>query len=148
VRARPGEPGHVLGVGASPTAGGVLFNENRSDRESENAHSFPFLSAIVVSMEADRIELALPAGLVEEIAQRACELTLARLEARELKRAQSPLMTVAETADYLRCKQQRVYELRSSRRLTPLSEHGRALCAREEVEQLIREDVVKRKRRS
>jgi hypothetical protein len=55
---------------------------------------------------------------------------------------------VAEAAEYLRCKEQRIYELRSSRRLTPLSEHGRALCARSEVKQLVREDVVQRRRRA
>jgi hypothetical protein len=99
-------------------------------------------------MHEERIELALPPGLLEAVAGRTCELVLARLETREQRRAQSPLMTVAEAAEYLRCKEQRIYELRSSRRLTPLSEHGRALCARSEVKQLVREDVVQRRRRA
>jgi excisionase family DNA binding protein len=46
-------------------------------------------------------------------------------------------LTVAEAAEYLRCNPQRVRNLRSSRRLTPYVEGGRALCDRREVEALI-----------
>ena len=48
-------------------------------------------------------------------------------------------MTTDEAAEYLRCKPQRVRNLRSSRRLTPFMEGGRALCDRREVENLIEE---------
>ena len=48
-------------------------------------------------------------------------------------------MTVAEAAEYLRCKPQRIRDLRSSRRLTPYTEGGRALCDRREVESLVQE---------
>jgi hypothetical protein len=98
-------------------------------------------------MESARIELALPEGLLDTIARRAAELALPRLEARASKRSESPLMSVPEAAAYLRCKEQRVYELRSSRKLTPLSEGGRALCDRAEVEALVVEEIVRRRRR-
>jgi hypothetical protein len=89
----------------------------------------------------------LSSELVETIARRAAELALPRLEARTAIRAKSPLMSVPEAAAYLRCKEQRVYELRSSRKLTPLSEGGRALCDRAEVEALVVEEVVRRRPR-
>ena len=48
-------------------------------------------------------------------------------------------MTITEATEYLRCDEQRVRNLRSTRRLTPHREGGRALCARAEVENLVRE---------
>lgn len=48
-------------------------------------------------------------------------------------------MTVAESAEYLRCDEQRIRNLRSARRLTPHREGGRALCDRAEVENLVGE---------
>lgn len=79
-------------------------------------------------------ELAIPAELIEEIAQRAAQLT------RQLEldaNPPSPYMTVDEAAEFLRCKAKRIYDLRSSGRLARFSEGGRALVLRAEIELLV-----------
>jgi excisionase family DNA binding protein len=50
------------------------------------------------------------------------------------------LLSIAEAAELLRCKPQRVYDLRSSRRLPRTVEGGRAVVRRTDVERLISED--------
>jgi excisionase family DNA binding protein len=56
----------------------------------------------------------------------------------------SPYMTIPEVADYLRCDRQRIYDLRSSRQLTPVREGGRALVLRTEVEAIARAETLSR----
>lgn len=65
------------------------------------------------------------------------DLVVAEVERRAVPIAQittSPYMTVSETAHYLRCKRQRVYDLLSSRRLTRVKDGSRTLIKRVEVE--------------
>jgi excisionase family DNA binding protein len=50
------------------------------------------------------------------------------------------LLSIAEAAELLRCKPQRVYDLRSSGRLPRTVEGGRAVVRRTDVERLISED--------
>ena len=49
-------------------------------------------------------------------------------------------MSIAEAAAYLRCGRQHIYNLRSERTLSRLTEGGRALCLRSEVEALVKEE--------
>jgi excisionase family DNA binding protein len=79
---------------------------------------------------ADSLILSLPAELVEQIAERAAELVLERIEATPPSR----WMTVEETAEYMRCTRQHVYDLRSDGRLGRYGEHGHALVDRREVD--------------
>lgn len=68
------------------------------------------------------------------IAARAADLVLSRLAG---GRAQTPLgryLTVAEAAAYLRCKPQRVYDLRSSGRLACVKDGSRVLIAQDALE--------------
>lgn len=76
--------------------------------------------------------------LVEAVASRASEIVLERLQFDPAKTSSStsPYMTVAEAADYLRSKPQRVYDLISASRLSRVKESGRTLVLREEVEAL------------
>jgi excisionase family DNA binding protein len=76
-----------------------------------------------------RLELTVPAELVEEIAQRAAEIVLARQEA-----ALPRWMTVPEAAEYARCTRQHIYDLRSDGRLSRHGEHGHALVDRHELD--------------
>ena len=50
----------------------------------------------------------------------------------------SPYMTVEEAADYLRCKPQRIYDLLSQGRLTPVKDGRRTLVERSEIERYLR----------
>ena len=61
-----------------------------------------------------KLELTVPAELVEQIAARAAELMLERHE----PDPRSRWMTVAEAAEHARCDVQRIYDLRSDGRLT------------------------------
>lgn len=78
----------------------------------------------------DGFRLALPAGIVERIADLAAERVLAQLDARE----RSPYVSVAEAADILRAKPQRVYDLLSARRLTRYRDGARVLVSRAELD--------------
>lgn len=90
------------------------------------------------------LEFRVPDEVVEAIAQRAAQL------ARQLEldaNPPSPYLTVDEAAEFLRCKPQRIYDLRSSGRLNRFSEGGRALVLRAELERLVvDEDVPARPR--
>jgi excisionase family DNA binding protein len=56
----------------------------------------------------DRLTVALPPELVDAVAERVLEL----LEERGgLGQPDDPLMTVEESAEYMRCSRQRVYDL-------------------------------------
>lgn len=82
------------------------------------------------------MHLELPREVLEAIAARAAELVLERSP----ERSESPYLNVEEAAAFLRCKPQRIYELRTSGRLRRITEGGRALVLRAEVERLIEEE--------
>jgi Helix-turn-helix domain len=91
------------------------------------------------------LTVSLPPDALEAIARRAAEIVLDQLRSeRESSTAtRSPFMTVAEAADFLRCGERRIYDLRSSGRLTACTDgtgdarNGRALVLRAEVEALV-----------
>jgi len=92
-----------------------------------------------------RAELDVPEELIELIAARAAQLTR-QLELEE--NPPSPYMTVDEAAEFLRCKPKRIYDLRTSGRLTRLNEGGRALVLRAEIERLVVDEDVAGVRRA
>lgn len=67
--------------------------------------------------------------LIEQIAARAAELAVGRLQAQP-----SRWLTVAEAAEYARCSRQHIYDLRSDGRLGRHGENGHALVDREELD--------------
>lgn len=80
------------------------------------------------------MQFEVPREVVEAIARRAAEIVLEQLPAAS---AESPYLNVDEAAAFLRCKPQRIYELRTSGRLTRLSDGGRALVLRKELAALV-----------
>jgi excisionase family DNA binding protein len=68
-------------------------------------------------------------AVVERVLERLRNTGVAAAAANE-----SPYMTVAEAAGYLRCARQRVDDLLSQRRLTRIKEGSRTLVLRAEVE--------------
>ena len=82
--------------------------------------------------------LALTEEQLEALAARVAPLVAAHLaEIGGNGTDSSPWLTVEEAAALLRCDPQRVYEMRSSDRLTAYKEGGRAVVSRGEVESLI-----------
>ena len=75
--------------------------------------------------------LTLSAETIEAIAQRAAAIVQGRLSASS---PSSPYLTVAEAAEHLRAKPQRVYDLLSARRLTRYKDGRRTLVSREELD--------------
>lgn len=78
--------------------------------------------------------LEIPDELVEAIAARAAELVLERLGSTA---GGSEFLDVDEAAAFLRCGRQRIYDLRSSGRLSRHADGSRVLVARSELEQLV-----------
>lgn len=72
--------------------------------------------------------------VVETIAARAAELVSEQLR---LEQSRSPYASVDEAAAFLRCKPQRIYELRTSGRLTRYTDGGRALVLWRELQALV-----------
>jgi len=85
-------------------------------------------------MSAPEIRLALPLDSLELLAQRVADI----LEGRQ-NRAESVRrwLTVDQAADYLGCKRQRIYDLRSSGRLSRCGDGRRGLIDRHELDALI-----------
>lgn len=79
--------------------------------------------------------LQLPDEVVEAIARRAAELVLEQLD--ELAASRSDWLSIEEAAAFLRCQPKRIYDLRTSGRLTRHVEGGRALVARAELVGLV-----------
>lgn len=77
--------------------------------------------------------------LLDEFVDRVADRVVHRLEARE-PRPQTELLSVPEAAEVLRCKPQRIYELRSTGRLPRTVEGGRAIVRRSDLERLLGED--------
>jgi hypothetical protein len=72
--------------------------------------------------------------VVETIAARAAELVREQLQ---LEQSGSPYASVDEAAAFLRCKPQRIYELRTSGLLTRYTDGGRALVLWSELQALV-----------
>lgn len=81
------------------------------------------------------LSIELPAELLEQLAHRAAEIVVERLQAAQPNG--SPYLTIAEAADYARCTRQRIYDLRSSGRLTRHGDGTRALILRTELDDLL-----------
>jgi len=79
------------------------------------------------------LSITLPPELLDELVVRVAERVLEQL-AVEAAPVESPYLTVAEAAAFLRSKPQRVYDLRSSRRLTRHKDGSRVLVKRAELE--------------
>ncbi|HET7052463.1 MAG TPA: helix-turn-helix domain-containing protein [Solirubrobacterales bacterium] len=78
----------------------------------------------------EQLRLEVPDGLVELIAERAAELVVAELAARE----GSPYLSVEEGAEYLRCKPKRIYDLTSQGRLPCAKDGSRTLLRRTDLD--------------
>src|SRR5437867_4239361 len=81
--------------------------------------------------------LSLSDEAIELIAERAASLVLARLSASS---PTVPYLTVAEAAERLRAKPQRVYDLLSARRLTRYKDGRRTLVSRDEIDAYLGHD--------
>jgi excisionase family DNA binding protein len=79
------------------------------------------------------LTVSLPAELVEEIAQRAADI----LEERLVRQAAPRWLTIDQAAEYIAASKQRVYDLRSSGRISRHGDGRRALVDRDELDQLI-----------
>jgi excisionase family DNA binding protein len=73
---------------------------------------------------------------IEQLVDERVEQRLAEIGATKHEH-QSPLLTIPETAELLRCKRQRVDDLLCSRRLTRIKEGSRTLIARDEIDQYL-----------
>lgn len=71
--------------------------------------------------------------LVEEIARRAARIVLTQLDQPGAAKV-SPFLTIAEAAEYARCKRQRIDDLLSARRLTRYKDGRRTLISRAELD--------------
>ena len=80
--------------------------------------------------------LTIPPELVAELVERIKGEVLLELGQRE---EQSPYLTIEEAAEYARCSRQRLYDLRSSGRLSRAGDGRRALVFRQELDALLRE---------
>lgn len=78
--------------------------------------------------------LTLPQEVVETIARRAAELVV---DQQRHDQPPSPLLTVPEAAELLRCKRHRIDDLLSQRRLTRYKDGSRTLVSRAELEMYI-----------
>jgi excisionase family DNA binding protein len=93
--------------------------------------------------ETRAIHLAVPAELVEAIAEAVIPVVLERLADLELANGDHPdYLTVTEAAAFLRAKPQRVYDLLSSRRLQRFKDGARVLVSRVELEAYLAGGVV------
>lgn len=82
------------------------------------------------------VSLVLPDAVVEAIAARAAAIVLERMGERTERRS-SPYATVAEAAEFLRAKPQRIHDLTSAGRLRRFKEGGRTLVLWSELEALV-----------
>ena len=77
------------------------------------------------------LSIEVPAQVIEAVAQRAAEIVLDHLAA---ERHRPKYLSVAEAAQLMRAKPQRVYDLLSSGRLTRHKDGRRVLVSRAEIE--------------
>ncbi len=78
-------------------------------------------------------------ALLDEFVDRVAERVALRLGNRE-GAPSTELLSVVEAASVLRCKPQRVYDLRSAGRLPRTVEGGRAVVRRSDIERLVEEE--------
>jgi excisionase family DNA binding protein len=76
--------------------------------------------------------------VIERLAERVADLLEERTRPR-LANVAPELLSVTEAAEMLRCKPQRVYDLRSAGRLPRTTEGGRAVVRRSDLERLVGE---------
>lgn len=81
---------------------------------------------------------ALLDDVVERVAVRVAEL-LAEGDRHRARPESGELLSVAEAAEVLRCKPQRVYDLRCAGRLPKTTEGGRAVVRRSDLDGLVDE---------
>ena len=83
---------------------------------------------------------AMPASaldlLLDEFVDRVADRVVRRLEAGNTS-SHAELLSVPEAAAVLRCKPQRIYDLRSAGRLPRTVEGGRAVVRRSDLERLV-----------
>lgn len=82
------------------------------------------------------------AGVLDEIAERVAVRVAELLQDRpasSIRDGSVELLSVAEAAEVLRCKPQRVYDLRCAGRLPKTTEGGRAVVRRSDLEGLVDE---------
>ena len=82
-----------------------------------------------------------PPELVEQIAERVADI----LEQRQRPQSERRWLTIPEAAEYIGACPQRVYDLRSSGRLSRHGDGGRALVDRRELDNLISHDQRSRR---
>ncbi|HXH87343.1 MAG TPA: helix-turn-helix domain-containing protein [Gaiellaceae bacterium] len=80
------------------------------------------------------VHVELPAEMLDEIVDRVTTRVLAELQHPSAAQPPSPLLTIPETAELLRCSRQRIDDLLSQGRLTRHKEGRRTLLRRTEVE--------------
>jgi excisionase family DNA binding protein len=81
------------------------------------------------------VNIPVPSELVEAVAERATELVLAELaELHGPAAGESPFLSVAEAAAYLRAPRQRIYDLCSSGRLERVKDGTRTLIRRSDLD--------------
>jgi len=78
-------------------------------------------------------------AIFDEFVERVAERVVRRLEASE-PRGEGELLSVSEAARVLRCKPQRIYDLRSAGRLPRTVEGGRAVVRRSDLDRLVEEE--------
>lgn len=78
--------------------------------------------------------LTFPPELVEAIAQRAAEIALERLDERGGGGEWGKYLTPEQAARYIGASTQRIYDLRSRKRLKSYGDGGRALVERSELD--------------
>lgn len=76
--------------------------------------------------------------LSDDDVRRIADRTAALLRADVRSSRDSPYMTIAEAAAYLRCRRQRIDDLLSQRRLSRIKEGTRTLISRAELEAYLR----------
>jgi hypothetical protein len=77
--------------------------------------------------------------LLDELVERVADRVVRRLEALPTSQT-GDLLSIAEAAELLRCKPQRLYDLRSAGRLPRTVEGGRAVVRRSDIERLVSEE--------
>lgn len=87
-------------------------------------------------MSGAALTIGCPPEFVEEVARRAAEILAEQAsEAR-------PYLSVAEAADYLRCKPKRVYDLCSQRRIPFVKDGSRTLLRRADLDAYLEEEAL------
>jgi Helix-turn-helix domain len=77
--------------------------------------------------------------LLDELVERVADRIVRRLEVLPTSQP-GDLLSIAEAAELLRCKPQRLYDLRSAGRLPRTVEGGRAVVRRSDIGRLVSEE--------